>query len=204
MCAVGADASIMQVYVEIMDINDNSPSFYPDSRIIELSESTPLGTAVLLPLATDPDAGQNSVQRYELTGDADDASTDDSSDDKVDAGTSRSRHSSPRRLTTAGAPVTSPVTSTARRARVRARPDKTALFPFNLTTTRKSDGSTEVKLIVIGPLDRETRDRYNARVTAYDGDSGQGQSQVDGVRVTTSRSGSLDVTILVMDANDNG
>ena len=61
---------------------------------------------------------------------------------------------------------------------------------FDLTSNRKPDGSTEVKLTLSKPLDRETRDRYRLKVIAYDG----GQP---------SKSGSIDVEVAVSDANDN-
>ncbi|XP_027761215.1 protocadherin gamma-B5-like [Empidonax traillii] len=62
----------MQVYgieVEIMDINDNAPSF-KDTEIVErMSETTAPGSRFSLAEARDPDSGRNSLQSYELSGD---------------------------------------------------------------------------------------------------------------------------------------
>ncbi|NXB94350.1 PCDGA protein, partial [Vidua chalybeata] len=62
----------MQVYgieVEITDINDNSPSFREAEKDLRLSEMTVLGARFPLAQAHDPDAGRNSLQSYELSGD---------------------------------------------------------------------------------------------------------------------------------------
>ncbi|XP_032776141.1 protocadherin gamma-A10-like isoform X3 [Strigops habroptila] len=62
----------MQVYkieVEITDINDNSPSFKDMELEERISETTALGSRFPLAEAHDPDAGTNSLQRYELSGD---------------------------------------------------------------------------------------------------------------------------------------
>ena len=58
-------------------------------------------------------------------------------------------------------------------------------------TQRKLDGSTDVQLILTRALDRESRDRYEVKVVAYDGGS-------------PPRSGSVEVKVVVSDANDNG
>ncbi|XP_067900190.1 protocadherin gamma-C5-like isoform X2 [Heterodontus francisci] len=52
--------------VEILDINDNSPSFSNDELRLEIVESVPLGTRFLLPSAHDPDVGTNSISTYHL------------------------------------------------------------------------------------------------------------------------------------------
>ncbi|XP_074958397.1 protocadherin gamma-A10-like isoform X7 [Phalacrocorax aristotelis] len=62
----------MQVYgieVEIMDINDNAPSFREAETDLRMSETTAPGSRFPLRDAQDPDAGPNGVQRYELSGD---------------------------------------------------------------------------------------------------------------------------------------
>ncbi|NWZ99681.1 PCDGA protein, partial [Nesospiza acunhae] len=62
----------MQVYgieVEIMDINDNAPSFQQEEKELRLSETTALGSRFPLAQAHDPDSGRNSLQSYELSGD---------------------------------------------------------------------------------------------------------------------------------------
>uniref|UniRef100_UPI00398EE262 protocadherin gamma-A11-like isoform X2 n=1 Tax=Pristiophorus japonicus TaxID=55135 RepID=UPI00398EE262 len=52
--------------VEILDINDNSPSFSNDELRLEIVESVPPGTGFLLPSAHDPDVGINSISTYHL------------------------------------------------------------------------------------------------------------------------------------------
>ncbi|XP_074408312.1 protocadherin gamma-A10-like [Zonotrichia albicollis] len=62
----------MKVYgiqVEIMDINDNAPSFREADKKLRLSETTAPGSRFPLPDAHDPDSGRNSLQSYELSGD---------------------------------------------------------------------------------------------------------------------------------------
>ncbi|XP_063024556.1 protocadherin gamma-A10-like isoform X8 [Melospiza melodia melodia] len=62
----------MQVYgiqVEIMDINDNAPSFREAETALRMSEMTAPGSRFPLPDAQDPDSGRNSLQSYELSGD---------------------------------------------------------------------------------------------------------------------------------------
>ena len=61
---------------------------------------------------------------------------------------------------------------------------------FELRATRKLDGSTELKLVLVKRLDREAREQYRLRVVAVDGGD-------------PPRSGSIDVVIRVLDANDN-
>ncbi|XP_063269918.1 uncharacterized protein LOC134559245 [Prinia subflava] len=62
----------MQVYrieVDIMDINDNSPSFKELELEERISETTAPGSRFPLAEAHDPDSGRNSLQSYELSGD---------------------------------------------------------------------------------------------------------------------------------------
>ncbi|XP_053812878.1 protocadherin gamma-A10-like [Vidua chalybeata] len=62
----------MQVYgieVEITDINDNAPSFRQVEKDLRLSEMTAPRSRFPLAEAHDPDAGRNSLQSYELSGD---------------------------------------------------------------------------------------------------------------------------------------
>ena len=61
---------------------------------------------------------------------------------------------------------------------------------FELRVVTKMDGSTEVRLMLIEGLDREQRDLHTVKVVAYDGGS-------------PSRNGTLEVSIVVLDANDN-
>ena len=64
-------------------------------------------------------------------------------------------------------------------------------FLLALQTERKLDGSIDVQLILTRALDRESRDLYEVKVVAYDGGS-------------PPRSGTVDVQVVVTDANDNG
>ncbi|XP_009893439.1 PREDICTED: protocadherin gamma-A7-like, partial [Charadrius vociferus] len=53
--------------VEILDINDNSPSFSERNSVLEISEYTAPGTRFPLEKAQDPDIGVNSLQNYECS-----------------------------------------------------------------------------------------------------------------------------------------
>ncbi|XP_067899228.1 protocadherin-10-like [Heterodontus francisci] len=55
-----------RVDVDIMDINDNSPSFPHGETRLEIAESTIPGTRFLLENAHDPDVGTNSIREYQL------------------------------------------------------------------------------------------------------------------------------------------
>ncbi|KAM9849746.1 protocadherin Fat 4-like [Aulostomus maculatus] len=57
---------IHHVAVEILDVNDNSPSFQEEEKVIEISESTPPGKRFQLPTARDPDVVINTVRLYKL------------------------------------------------------------------------------------------------------------------------------------------
>ncbi|XP_019518279.1 PREDICTED: protocadherin gamma-A11 isoform X4 [Hipposideros armiger] len=57
---------IYGVEVEIMDINDNAPSFREEDVEIKVSEHAAPGSRFPLPNARDPDVGMNSLQRYQL------------------------------------------------------------------------------------------------------------------------------------------
>ena len=61
---------------------------------------------------------------------------------------------------------------------------------FALEINEKLDGSSELELILTEELDREQEDYYNMKVIAYDGGN-------------PPLSGSIDVTITVMDTNDH-
>jgi len=57
---------ILKVVVNVVDINDNSPSF-PQVRIsLEVKENSGVGSRVRVPPAVDADSGPLGVQRYEL------------------------------------------------------------------------------------------------------------------------------------------
>ncbi|XP_051275358.1 protocadherin beta-15-like [Dicentrarchus labrax] len=57
---------IHYVAVEVLDVNDHSPSFPENNKRLEISESTLPGTRFQLHAALDPDGGVNSVQHYKL------------------------------------------------------------------------------------------------------------------------------------------
>lgn len=57
---------ILKVVVNVVDINDNAPSFPQTRMSLEIKESSPTGTRVPVPAAEDPDVGEFGVQRYEL------------------------------------------------------------------------------------------------------------------------------------------
>uniref|UniRef100_A0A8D1ZK51 Cadherin domain-containing protein n=1 Tax=Sus scrofa TaxID=9823 RepID=A0A8D1ZK51_PIG len=57
---------IYGVEVEIMDINDNAPSFREEEVEIKINEHATPGSRFPLPNARDPDVGENSLQRYQL------------------------------------------------------------------------------------------------------------------------------------------
>jgi len=55
-----------QVWVEIVDVNDNAPRFPEDRIVHQLSEATAVGSTFVVPPASDPDSRRNGVARYEL------------------------------------------------------------------------------------------------------------------------------------------
>uniref|UniRef100_A0A671U763 Cadherin domain-containing protein n=1 Tax=Sparus aurata TaxID=8175 RepID=A0A671U763_SPAAU len=55
------------VGVEVLDINDHSPSFPDEETTLEISESVLPGVRIQLKASRDPDSGHFSVQRYELS-----------------------------------------------------------------------------------------------------------------------------------------
>ncbi|KAL8616761.1 hypothetical protein ACOMHN_017798 [Nucella lapillus] len=57
---------LLLVTVYLLDVNDNSPSFSPDSKSLNFSESAPLGATKSLGSVTDPDQGTNSTQTCEI------------------------------------------------------------------------------------------------------------------------------------------
>ncbi|XP_038652249.1 protocadherin beta-8-like isoform X14 [Scyliorhinus canicula] len=57
---------VHQVSVEILDVNDNAPSFPKEGFGLEISELSTPGTRFQLESAHDPDIGTNSLQTYEL------------------------------------------------------------------------------------------------------------------------------------------
>ncbi|XP_035265773.1 protocadherin alpha-8-like isoform X3 [Anguilla anguilla] len=72
-CSLNIEAILNQpmnlhrIEVNIVDINDNAPSFLDKSRVLNISESSVSGERFPLPIANDPDVGSNSVKTYKLS-----------------------------------------------------------------------------------------------------------------------------------------
>nr|XP_056718417.1 protocadherin gamma-A12-like isoform X10 [Euleptes europaea] len=64
---VGDSMKVYGVEVEITDINDHAPTFQSEIVIINISESSALGSRFPLYEAQDPDLGNNSLQGYKLS-----------------------------------------------------------------------------------------------------------------------------------------
>ncbi|XP_030251884.1 protocadherin alpha-2-like isoform X17 [Sparus aurata] len=56
-----------RIEVNVLDINDNSPSFDENTYSLNISESSLTGERYLLPVAEDADIGSNSVKTYKLS-----------------------------------------------------------------------------------------------------------------------------------------
>ncbi|XP_041078520.1 protocadherin gamma-A12-like isoform X9 [Polyodon spathula] len=57
---------LYRVTVDILDVNDNAPTFPQNDIRLEISESAPTGARFLLESAADPDVGSNALQSYTL------------------------------------------------------------------------------------------------------------------------------------------
>uniref|UniRef100_A0A3Q1AWB4 Cadherin domain-containing protein n=1 Tax=Amphiprion ocellaris TaxID=80972 RepID=A0A3Q1AWB4_AMPOC len=55
------------ITVEVLDINDNSPSFHQHDMKLTISESAAPGARFVLPTANDPDVGVNGLHDYNLS-----------------------------------------------------------------------------------------------------------------------------------------
>ena len=58
---------LRRIEIDILDINDNSPSFMEEVKIIDMYESTYPGERYPLPTAHDLDTGSNSLKTYKLS-----------------------------------------------------------------------------------------------------------------------------------------
>ncbi|XP_069388097.1 protocadherin alpha-2-like isoform X4 [Paralichthys olivaceus] len=56
-----------RIEIQIIDINDNAPSFREKEKTFNISESSFTGERYLLPVANDADRGSNSVKSYKLS-----------------------------------------------------------------------------------------------------------------------------------------
>uniref|UniRef100_A0A8C2PWX8 Cadherin domain-containing protein n=1 Tax=Cyprinus carpio TaxID=7962 RepID=A0A8C2PWX8_CYPCA len=72
-CVLKVDATLenpirmFNIELEIMDINDNAPSFRRNTMHLDISEATASGERFSLTNAVDPDTGSNSVKTYYLS-----------------------------------------------------------------------------------------------------------------------------------------
>ncbi|XP_028909140.2 protocadherin gamma-A10-like [Ornithorhynchus anatinus] len=64
---VESPVKLFAAEIEILDINDNIPSFQEQDTVLEISEVTAPGTRFFLPDAHDPDVGRNSLHSYSLS-----------------------------------------------------------------------------------------------------------------------------------------
>ncbi|XP_051505206.1 protocadherin-10b isoform X1 [Myxocyprinus asiaticus] len=58
---------LFRVEIEVVDINDNPPSFPETDITVEISESATTGTRFPLESAFDPDVGSNALRTYDIT-----------------------------------------------------------------------------------------------------------------------------------------
>lgn len=59
-------SSTATVYLSVMDVNDNSPEFYPLKYFLPVPEDVKVGTSLLKVVATDADDGENAMITYKL------------------------------------------------------------------------------------------------------------------------------------------
>lgn len=60
----GGLSSVAYVKVDLVDVNDNRPTFYPVSYAVSLSTQSTPGTSVVRVTAYDPDSGENGRITY--------------------------------------------------------------------------------------------------------------------------------------------
>ncbi|XP_029369051.1 protocadherin alpha-2-like [Echeneis naucrates] len=65
--ALNNPMNVHRIEVNIIDINDNSPSFIEKSHVFNIPESISPGERYLLPIAEDADMGSNTVKTYKLS-----------------------------------------------------------------------------------------------------------------------------------------
>uniref|UniRef100_A0A8C8SB53 Cadherin domain-containing protein n=1 Tax=Pelusios castaneus TaxID=367368 RepID=A0A8C8SB53_9SAUR len=58
---------LFRLEVEVLDLNDNSPSFPTSHRLVRIAESAPMAARFPLESAQDPDVGTNTVNSYRLS-----------------------------------------------------------------------------------------------------------------------------------------
>ena len=162
---------IVKVAIDVVDVNDNVPRFEPAFRSHELSEASPIGVAVILPAAIDEDSAMYAVKRYQLI-------------------QQPLPPTPPPTSTTSKSKMPTSSSSSSLSSSTAADSNRAPSQLFELKVYRKMDGSSDLKLVLVQPLDRELADVHRLRVVAYDGGD-------------PPRIGSMDVEIRVLDANDN-
>ncbi|XP_017783736.1 PREDICTED: cadherin-related tumor suppressor [Nicrophorus vespilloides] len=63
---IPSQSSTATVYLNILDINDNSPEFYPQKYIVPVNEDVNTGAVVINVTASDLDEGENAIVTYKL------------------------------------------------------------------------------------------------------------------------------------------
>ncbi|XP_035768886.1 protocadherin alpha-9-like, partial [Neolamprologus brichardi] len=72
-CSLSVEAVInnplklYRIEINVLDVNDNSPSFLSTTQTINITENTAVGTKFLLKRAHDGDVGKNSINAYKLS-----------------------------------------------------------------------------------------------------------------------------------------
>ena len=59
-------ASTANVKIDVIDVNDNYPEFYPDEYYVNLARSSDVGTVVVVVQATDLDEGEFGEVTYSI------------------------------------------------------------------------------------------------------------------------------------------
>ncbi|KAM4554636.1 protocadherin alpha-13-like isoform 17-T17 [Odontesthes bonariensis] len=81
---VESPLEIHYIGVEIIDVNDHSPTFPENEQRLEIAENAPPGTRFQIHAARDPDVGTNSVRLYKLSQNYNfDIEVRDSEEDKI-------------------------------------------------------------------------------------------------------------------------
>ncbi|XP_047209455.1 protocadherin alpha-5-like isoform X6 [Girardinichthys multiradiatus] len=65
--ALSNPINVHRIEINIIDVNDNSPSFIEQTQSLNISESLSPGERYPLPVAVDPDIGSNAVKSYKLS-----------------------------------------------------------------------------------------------------------------------------------------
>ncbi|KAF2360138.1 Cadherin, partial [Trinorchestia longiramus] len=68
-------SSTATVRLSVLDVNDNSPEFYPQQYFVAVAEDNPIGSSLVQVSATDKDDGENAEIIYELTSGPDNDNT---------------------------------------------------------------------------------------------------------------------------------